>query len=131
MYSSWDSMRAYFVLKSVDSEHTYNRNMEANKKMKSTWLAEQFLKVFKARPHWPANEIVETIRRAYRVSIKKPLAYKVKYYAHRMLHGSMQEHYSKFGRCLEALKISNLEPDLLLVTNPYKKTFHQFFRSCL
>ena len=63
--------------------------MEATKKMKSTWLVEQFLEVFKARPHWPTNEIIETVRRAYMVSIKKPLAYKVKYYAHRMLHMSM------------------------------------------
>ena len=54
--------------------------MEANKQMKSTWLAEQFLEVFKARPHWPTNEIIETVRSTYRVSIKKPLAYKVKYY---------------------------------------------------
>ena len=36
--------------------------------------------------------------------IKKTLAYKVKYYAHKMLHGSMQEHYNKLGRYLEALK---------------------------
>ena len=41
------------------------------------------------------------------VSIKKDLAYKVKYYAHRMLHGSMQDHYNKLGRYLEALKIAS------------------------
>ena len=40
-----------FVVKSVDGEHSYNRNMDANKQMKSTWLVEQFLEVFKARPH--------------------------------------------------------------------------------
>ncbi|KAL2922604.1 GTPase-activating protein BEM3 [Bienertia sinuspersici] len=34
--------------------------------LKSTWLADQFLEVFKARPHWPASEIIETVRRAYR-----------------------------------------------------------------
>ena len=127
LYSSWDSRGAYFIVKSVDSEHTCNRNREANKQMKSTWLVEQFLEVFKARPHWLANEIVKTIRRAYRVSIKKPLAYKVKYYAHRMLHGSMQEHYSKLGRYLESLKISCLKTYLLLETNPYKKTFLPVF----
>ena len=36
--------------------------MEANKQMKSTWLVEQFLEVFKARPYWLANEIIETVR---------------------------------------------------------------------
>ncbi|KAL2929334.1 Isoleucine--tRNA ligase [Bienertia sinuspersici] len=39
-----------------------------------------------ARPHWPAKDIIETVKRAYKVIIKKDLAYKVKYQAHRMLH---------------------------------------------
>ena len=38
-------------MKSVDGEYTCNINMEVNKQMKSTWIAEQFLKVFKVRPH--------------------------------------------------------------------------------
>ncbi|KAL2936564.1 Proline--tRNA ligase [Bienertia sinuspersici] len=42
------------------------------------------------RPHWPANEIVETIRVAYNVLVKVPFAYKVKYYSHTLLHGSMK-----------------------------------------
>ena len=37
-------------MKSMDGEH-----------MKSTWLTEQFFEVFKTRPHWLANEIIETI----------------------------------------------------------------------
>ena len=61
----------------------------------------------------------------------KPLAYKVKYYAHRMLHGSMQDHYNKLGRYLEALKISSSETYLLLVTNLYKKTFSLVFHRLL
>ena len=127
MYASWDSWRVCFVVKSIDCEHNFSKKMETNKQMKSTWLVEQFLEVFKARPHWPANEIIETVMRAYRVSIKKALSYKVKYYAHRMHHGSMKDHYNKFGRYLEALKIASPETFLLLVTNPYKKTFPPFF----
>ena len=79
-------------MKLVDGEHICKINMDSNKKMKSTWLVEQFLEVFRERPHWPVNEIIETVRRAYRVIIKKALTYKVKSYAHKMLHGSMQEH---------------------------------------
>ena len=45
--------------------------------------------------------------RSYRVIIKKTLAYKVKYYAHKMLHGSMQEHYNKLVRYLEAVNSSS------------------------
>ena len=61
------------------------------------------------------------------MSIKKPLAYKVRYFAHRMLFGSIQDHYNKLGRYLEALKITSLETYLLLVTNPYKKTLPLVF----
>ena len=80
--------------------------MEANKQMKSTWSVEQFLDVFKARPHWPANEIIETLRRAYMVSIKNPFAYKVKYFAHKMLHGLCKTIIT-LERYLEALKITS------------------------
>ena len=66
LYASWDSRKACFVMKSMDGEHSCNKNMDANKKMKSTWLAKQLLEVFKARHHWTANEIIETVRRAYR-----------------------------------------------------------------
>ena len=40
--------------------------------------SEQFLEVFKAKPHWPTNKIIENVRRAYKVIIKKALVYKVK-----------------------------------------------------
>ena len=50
LHASWDSWRAYFIMKSVNGEHSCNRNMDANKKMKSTWLVENFLEVFKAIP---------------------------------------------------------------------------------
>ena len=127
LYASWDSWSACFVVKLADVEHNCNIRMEANKQMKSTWLAKQFLEASKARPHWPVNEIIETVRRAYKVSIKKPLTYKVKYYAHRMLHGSKKDHYNKLGRYLEALKIASPKTFLLLVTNLYKKTFPPVF----
>ncbi|KAL2901090.1 hypothetical protein RDABS01_026172 [Bienertia sinuspersici] len=107
LYCSWDSRSDAFVVKSVEDQHTCVRNMESNRQLKSTWLAKQFLELFKSRPHWPAKEIAETIRVAYRVLVKVGFAYKVKYYAHRLLHGSMKEHYSKLGRYLEALKESS------------------------
>ncbi|KAL2899215.1 Turripeptide VIII-01, partial [Bienertia sinuspersici] len=116
LYASWDSRRGSFVVKGVMNEHTCLRNMEKNIQLKSTWLAEQLLDVFKARPHWPAKEIIETIRRAYRVIVKKDFVYKVKYYAHRKLHGSMRDHYGKVGRYLQALKKACPATDVDLVT---------------
>ena len=60
--------------------------------------------------------------------IKNALSYKVKYYAHKMLHGSMQEYYNKLIRYLGSLKSSSLETYVLLVTNSCKKTFPPVFQ---
>ncbi|XP_021750658.1 uncharacterized protein LOC110716347 [Chenopodium quinoa] len=102
--------------------------MEKNKQLKGSWLAEQLLDVFKARPHRPAKEIIETVRRAYRVIIRKEFAYKVKWHAHKKLHGSMREHYGKVGRYLEALKRSSPNTQLDLVTYMDKNKPPQIFQ---
>ncbi|KAL2895892.1 NEDD4-binding protein 2 [Bienertia sinuspersici] len=83
--------------------------MESNRQLKASWVAQQFLEVFKSRPHWPVKEIMDTVRLAYKVIVKKNWAYKVKYLEHRKLHGSMKEHYHKLGRYIEALRSSSPE----------------------
>ncbi|KAL2921934.1 Mediator of DNA damage checkpoint protein 1, partial [Bienertia sinuspersici] len=67
IYASWDTRRACFMVKRVSGEHTCVKNMERNKQLKTGWMAKQLLEVFKARPHWPAKEIIECIRLGYRV----------------------------------------------------------------
>ncbi|KAL2934515.1 Halomucin [Bienertia sinuspersici] len=117
LYASWDSGRDCFLLKSVDTGHCCSRNMEKNKQLKSPWLAQQFLEIFKARPHWPAKDIIETVKRAYRVLISRDVAYKVKYHAHKLLHGSMKYHYLKVGRYLKYMKQNSPDTKLVLVTD--------------
>ena len=51
--------------------------------------------MFKARPNRLAKEIIYTIKKAYGVIVARGFAYKVKYKAHKLLHGSMTEHYNK------------------------------------
>ncbi|KAL2935024.1 50S ribosomal protein L19 [Bienertia sinuspersici] len=116
LYASWDTRRASYVVKTVKGEHTCVRNMERTKQMKIGWMARQFLEVFKARPHWPAKEIIESIRLAYRVMVSRGFAYKVKYRAHKLLHGSMKDHYNKVGRYIQALKAASPGTDVHLVT---------------
>ncbi|CAH9125871.1 unnamed protein product [Cuscuta epithymum] len=128
LYSSWDSRRATFSVKTVQKKHKCHRNMKKNKQLKSTWVSQQFLDVFKARPHWPAKEIIETVKRAYKVVIKRDFAYKVKYNAHKLLHGSMKDHYKKVGRYLEALKISSPRTELQLVTLPNNNNLTPIFQ---
>ncbi|KAL2900434.1 Nascent polypeptide-associated complex subunit alpha muscle-specific form [Bienertia sinuspersici] len=128
LYSSWDSRKASFVVKTVVDEHTCTRNMDRNRQLKSTWLAQQLLEVFKARPHWPANEIIQTVRLGYRVVVKKDFAYKVKYYAHRLLHGSMKDHYHKVGNYLEALKKASPGTDMELISDLKEGNPHPIFQ---
>ncbi|XP_021747734.1 uncharacterized protein LOC110713593 [Chenopodium quinoa] len=78
--------------------------MQMNRQMKCSWVAKQFIEVFKTRPHWPAKEIIECIRRAYKVVVKREFAYRVKYAAHILLHGSMHEHYQKVSGYLAELR---------------------------
>ncbi|XP_056688557.1 uncharacterized protein [Spinacia oleracea] len=94
--------------------------MKKNRQLKSTWLVEQFLEVFKARPHWPDVEIMECVRRAYKVLVKRDLVYKVKYAAHLLLHGSMKDHYKKVERYVDALKTLSPGIEVQLVTDPSK-----------
>ncbi|XP_021747438.1 uncharacterized protein LOC110713287 [Chenopodium quinoa] len=56
------------------------------------------------------------------IIVKKDFAYKVKYYAHRKLHGSMRDHYGKLGRYLEALKkaFPNIDVDLEVDLESFK-----------
>ncbi|XP_057251731.1 uncharacterized protein LOC104908513 [Beta vulgaris subsp. vulgaris] len=105
--------------------------MKKNRQLKATWVAKEMLEVFKARPHWPAKDIHETIKRAYKVLVKKSFAYKVKYHAHKLLHGSMQDHYLKLGIYIEAIKQTSPDTVLDLVVDTSKKsnppTFQRLF----
>ncbi|XP_021722785.1 uncharacterized protein LOC110690267 [Chenopodium quinoa] len=102
--------------------------MEKNKQLKCSWLANQLLDVFKARPHWPAKEIIETVRRAYRAIVKPDFAYKVKWHAHWKLHGSIRDHYGKVGRYLEAVKRFSPNTHLDLVTYMEKNKTPMIFQ---
>ncbi|KAL2904204.1 Phosphoenolpyruvate carboxylase [Bienertia sinuspersici] len=118
LYASWDSRRATVVVKRVMDEHTCSRNTKKNRQLKSSWVAKQLLDIFKSRPHWPAEEIKETIRRGFKVSVTRVFAYNVKYAAHRLLHGSMHDHYRKIVPYIKALKAASPGTVLDLVTVP-------------
>ncbi|KAL2892664.1 Gag-Pol polyprotein [Bienertia sinuspersici] len=128
LYASWDSRRSSFVVKTVREEHTCTRNMKKNKQLKYKWVAEQLLDVFKARPHWPGKEIVETIRRGFKIVISVDFAYKVKKAAHKMLHGSMKDHYAKLGRYIEAIIKCSPGTHISLVSTMEHDTPPQIFQ---
>ncbi|KAL2925593.1 hypothetical protein RDABS01_028641 [Bienertia sinuspersici] len=124
LYGSMHSRDRTWLVKTVVDSHTCHRSMSKNRQLTSTWVARQLLEVFKARPHWPAKEIIETVRRAYRVIVRRDFAYKVKYHAHRMLHGSMKDHYMKIERYKKALKKASpgTEVELVVEAHPNSST---------
>lgn len=128
LYSSWHSHKASFIVKTVREDHTCLRNMRKNRQLKTRWAARELLEVFKSRPHWPAAEIIQTIKRAYKVLVSKDFAYKTKYKAHQELHGSMQSHYKKVGRYIAALKAASPGTVLDLVVDSSKKTNPPIFQ---
>ena len=65
LYGSWHSLKVIFFWRKVVGVHKCHRNMKNNSQLKATWVAKEMLEVFKARPHWPAKDIEETIKRAY------------------------------------------------------------------
>ncbi|XP_076933554.1 uncharacterized protein LOC143599494 [Bidens hawaiensis] len=71
------------------------------------YLFSSFHKVFKAKPHWSAIDIQSAVKEKYKVLIERWFAYKAKSYAHRMLHGSMRDHYSQIASYVASLKDAN------------------------
>ncbi|KAL2922094.1 Transposase for insertion sequence element IS406 [Bienertia sinuspersici] len=102
--------------------------MSRNKQLTTGWVAKEMLEVFKARPHWPAKEISDTIKLAYKALVTRAFAYKSKYKAHKLLHGSMQEHYNKVGSYVAAIRAASPQTVMELVVDGSKESNPPFFQ---
>jgi MuDR family transposase len=74
IFASWDRKIASYVVKSVDGNHTCQRNMDSNIQFKASWCADELLDLFKSRPHIPSSEIVDIVRKNYRIIITRGFA---------------------------------------------------------
>ncbi|XP_076933282.1 uncharacterized protein LOC143599133 [Bidens hawaiensis] len=92
--------------------------MLKNRQLTADFIADQFLPIFKAKPHWSAKDIQDAVKEKFKVLITNWMAYKSKTSAQRKLHGSMKEHYCKLGSYLTALKQVNPTSTFKLVTIP-------------
>ena len=123
---------ASYVVKTVDGQHTCQRNIDSNRQFKASWCAKKLLDLFKSRPYIPSSEIVDIVSKNYRIIITRGFAYKIKYVAHRKLHCSMKQHYSKLMSYMEALKQSSPKSHFTIVadgnTNP--PTFQRIMFVC-
>ncbi|KAK9077857.1 hypothetical protein SSX86_006195 [Deinandra increscens subsp. villosa] len=133
VYLSFAEKKSCFMVKSVKTEHTCQRNMTKNRQLSSEFVANEFLPIFKTRPHWPAKEIQDAVKEKFKLFVGKWFAYRAKSIAQHKLHGSMKEHYSKLGSYLEILKHENPTSTFDLVTVPasyhgYDSQVEVFFR---
>ncbi|VFQ82313.1 unnamed protein product [Cuscuta campestris] len=95
--------------------------MKGNSQLGSKWITKEFLDVFKAKPHWPAKEIQDAVKEKFKYFITRCVAYRAKWWAHKMLHGSMKEHYRKLPIYMAALHLSSPNTILkLAVRNIWK-----------
>ncbi|KAK1411785.1 hypothetical protein QVD17_32525 [Tagetes erecta] len=118
IYLSFHEKKGCYMVKTAKGKHTCQRNMSKNRQLTAEFIADEFLPIFKARPHWPAKDIQVAIKEKFKLFIGKWMAYKAKRCAHNKLHGSMKEHYSKIGSYLEALRHENPSSTFALVTVP-------------
>ncbi|XP_076945346.1 uncharacterized protein LOC143616392 [Bidens hawaiensis] len=92
--------------------------MIRNRQLTSTFIANEFLPMFKTKPNWSAKYIQTVVREKYKVIINKWMAYNAKRNAYKKLHGSMRDHYSKLGSYIEALRNANPSSTFELLTAP-------------
>ena len=97
LYASWDKSKVVWVVRIVNNRNVGARNMVKNRQLKYTWIASPYLLRFKQNPTWPAKELVNAVKKDYRVVVNKWTAYKAKQATYGILHGSMFDHYSKLG----------------------------------
>ena len=107
-----------YMVKRVKNKHSCQRNMIKNRQLTAGFIANEFLPLFRSKPNWSAKEIVLAVKQKYKVIITKWLAYKAKSCAHKKLHGSMRDHYSKIGAYMDILKKTNPTSTFVLVTAP-------------
>ena len=103
--------------------------MDLNRQFKASWCADQLLDLFKSRPHIPSAEVVDIVRKQFQIIISRGFAYKIKYAAHRRLHGSMKQHYEKLMSYVGVLESSNPNSHFVVVTDPSTNppTFQRLF----
>jgi len=83
--------------------------------------------MFKHRPYWPSKEFQAEVKKDFGVVINSWFTYDVKRRAHKLLHGSMKEHYNKVGRYIEALKYQIMVAlSYLQQTSQLPRTFQLF-----
>ncbi|XP_076902623.1 uncharacterized protein LOC143557434 [Bidens hawaiensis] len=92
--------------------------MIRNRQLTSTFIANEFMPMFKAKPNWPTADIQTVVREKYKVIINKWMAYNAKRSAYKKLHGSMRDHYSKLGSYIAALKNASPSSTFELLTAP-------------
>lgn len=120
IYASWDGKRETFVVKTVTPDHTCNRQDFENIQVKSGWLAKEYLEQYRKEPSWPTNSLITAVMERFGVQLKRFTCYRVKKHAHRMIYGTINEHYNKVGSYL--LELQNADPDSTVTLLTEKST---------
>lgn len=93
-YGSLETSTGHFKIKTLNLPHTCSLAVR-NKQLTSTWIARQYLNVFRYRPEITFKELAADIMLRYNCHVTRWKLYNARDKAIHMLRGTVAEHYAK------------------------------------
>lgn len=94
VYGSLDKPTGQFLIKRLTQPHTCITAM-TNKQVTSSWIANEYLEVFRFKLDITVREVRQDILRRFSCQVRRWKLYKAKDKAIEMLRGTVNEHYGK------------------------------------
>ncbi|CAH9103630.1 unnamed protein product [Cuscuta europaea] len=78
IYASWDGPKESFVVKSLNPNHTCNKQDCENIQAKPRWLAEEYLEEYRKDPNWSRKALQQSVMERFGVRIQRFTCYNVR-----------------------------------------------------
>ncbi|EPS66978.1 hypothetical protein M569_07797, partial [Genlisea aurea] len=125
----WGNDDAWHITTS-ELNHKRCQKSKFNKHIKSSWLAEEYLKKFRVNPRLKAAEFKKKVEQSIGLCIPMKTAYRARTKALAMLSGTDDEQYKDLWRYCEQLKLNNPGSTIVLKLQddgPVDKRFLRFY----
>ena len=103
IYASIDGMKQYFVVKTLNDTHTCNRPPR-NRQAGYKWIANHFLEKFRTDMNWRVGDMMHHIQEKFGRIVSKNTCYKARSMVHKIIQGTLAEHYHLLPAYVEELK---------------------------
>ena len=96
-------MKQYFVVKTLNDTHTCNRPPR-NRQAGYKWIANHFLEKFRMDMNWRVGDMMHHIQKKFGRIFSKNTCYKARSMVHKIIQGTLAEHYHLLPAYVEELK---------------------------